>query len=162
MTADSTQARSRRLFVVSNRLPFSVQRGPDGPELVASSGGLVTALSSYLERRRREEPGLDFVWAGWAGGDVTAEELPAVREKALREHGAYPIALPAEEMEQFYRGFCNSTLWPLFHYFPSYASYREEDFQNYRAMNQRFCDAVLELAKPGDEIWVHDYHLLLL
>jgi trehalose 6-phosphate synthase/phosphatase len=151
-----------RLLVVSNRLPFSVQRSESGPELVPSSGGLVTALSGYLERRKRDEPELEFVWAGWPGAELAADEIEQLRAEALAEHGAYPISLSAADMHRFYHGFCNSTLWPLFHYFPSYASYREEDWATYRSVNEQFCEAVVALAKPGDQIWIHDYQLLLL
>jgi trehalose 6-phosphate synthase/phosphatase len=129
---------------------------------VASSGGLVTALSSYLERRKRDQPDLEFVWAGWPGAALAAEETQELRELSLREHSAFPIALNAADMHRFYHGFCNSTLWPLFHYFPSYASYNEEDWATYQRVNEQFCEAVLGLARPDDEIWVHDYQLLLL
>ncbi len=156
------QRKQKRLLVVSNRLPFALQHTERGPEFVPSSGGLVSALSGYFERRRRDEPDLEFVWAGWPGADVDESALSELRERARREHGAYPIALDASDMDRFYHGFCNSTLWPLFHYFPSYTTYEEEDFQTYRRVNQQFCDAVMELARPGDEIWVHDYQLLLL
>jgi trehalose 6-phosphate synthase/phosphatase len=153
-----------RLVVISNRLPFSLQRAGEGQELelVPSSGGLVTALSSYLERRRREDPELSFVWAGWPGAEVPPAEAEALRETAMRDHGAYPIFFSDADMDRFYHGFCNSTLWPLFHYFPSYASYEEADWERYRRMNEQFCQALLEILKPGDELWVHDYHLLLL
>lgn len=151
-----------RLLVVSNRLPFSLERSEAGAKLVPSSGGLVTALSGYLERRRREEPELEFLWAGWPGAEIEPQEAEQLRSTALAEHGAYPIALSTADMDRFYQGFCNSTLWPLFHYFPSYATYNEEDWETYRKVNEQFCDAVVELARPGDEIWVHDYQLLLL
>ncbi len=151
-----------RLIVISNRLPFSLRRTATGPELGASSGGLVSALSGYIQRRLTEDPSFECVWAGWPGGEVAPEEEAAVRATALEEHGAYPIFLGSEEMDRFYLGFCNSTLWPLFHYFPSYAVYREEDWETYQSVNQRFCDAVLEIVRPGDVLWVHDYQLLLL
>ncbi|MBP1624959.1 MAG: UDP-forming alpha,alpha-trehalose-phosphate synthase, partial [Acidobacteria bacterium] len=63
---------------------------------------------------------------------------------------------------QFYWGFCNKTIWPLFHYFPSYTSYEEEFWQTYQRVNQKFCDALLEFLKPQDVVWVQDYHLMLL
>lgn len=151
-----------RLIVVSNRLPFSFRRSETGIELGAASGGLVTALSGYIRRRREADSSFECVWAGWPGAEVDPTETDELRETARRDHGAYPILLSTEEMEQFYHGFCNSTLWPLFHYFPSYAVYREDDFATYRKVNELFCEAVLELVQPGDEIWIHDYHLLLL
>lgn len=154
--------RPARLLVVSNRLPFSVQRSDAGVELVPSSGGLVSALSGYLEKRRVEQPELEFIWAGWPGAELSAAETEQLKATALEQHGAYPLSLEAADMDSFYHGFCNGTLWPLFHYFPSYADYIEQDWETYRRVNEKFCDAIVELAQPGDEIWVHDYQLLLL
>jgi trehalose 6-phosphate synthase/phosphatase len=153
---------SRRVVIVSNRLPFSVQRSSSGVERVPSAGGLVSALSGYLERRRCEGVTTDLVWMGWAGGQVDEAEMEQLRQHAADQHEIYPLAFDASDMDGFYHGFCNSTLWPLFHYFPSYTSYREEDWETYRRINEQFCDAVVKAAQPGDEIWVHDYQLLLL
>ncbi len=148
--------------MVSNRLPFSVRRSEQGVELVASAGGLVSALSGYLERRKLEQPEVEFIWAGWSGAELSAEETEQLRAAALEKHGAYPLSLDAADMDGFYHGFCNGTLWPLFHYFPSYATYEEQDWETYRRVNQKFCDELAALVQPGDEIWVHDYQLLLL
>lgn len=131
-------------------------------ELVPSSGGLVSALVGYLESRKAEQPELEFIWAGWAGAELSAEETESLRKTAVERQGGYPLRLAGADMDSFYHGFCNGTLWPLFHYFPSYASYQEEEWETYRRVNQQFCDELLELARPGDEIWVHDYQLLLL
>jgi trehalose 6-phosphate synthase/phosphatase len=151
-----------RLLVISNRLPFSFKRTEAGFELGPASGGLVTALSSYIRRRKDADPAFECIWAGWPGGEVAPADAEALAEVAMREHGAHPILLSAREMDVFYHGFCNSTLWPLFHYFPSYAVYYERDYAGYRRVNERFRDAVLAIYQPGDEIWIHDYHLLLL
>jgi trehalose 6-phosphate synthase/phosphatase len=156
------RARAPRLIVVSNRLPFSIERTENGVELSPSAGGLVSALGGYLEKRKAEQPELEFVWAGWPGGELSAAEAEQLRETALERHGAYPLSLEAADMDSFYHGFCNGTLWPLFHYFPSYAIYSERDWETYRRVNEKFCEALMELVQPGDEIWVHDYQLLLL
>ena len=155
-------SRGGRLLVVSNRLPFSIQRNDGEVHLVPSSGGLVSALSGYLEARKAERPTLEFVWAGWAGGELSGDEVEHLRDAAREQHGAYPLKLDDADMDRFYHGFCNGTIWPLFHYFPSYATYDEQDFETYRRVNEQFCDAIVELARPGDDIWVHDYQLLLL
>lgn len=151
-----------RLVIVSNRLPFSVQRGSAGAELGEPSGGLIAALSSYLRRRSEEDPSFECIWVGWPGVEVPAEEQAPLRASAMRDRGAYPVFLDTTEIDAFYHGFCNGTLWPVFHYFASYAVYREKEWAGYQRANQRFCSAVLEVARPDDEIWVHDYQLLLL
>lgn len=151
-----------RLIVVSNRLPFTVESQGEDFRFVASAGGLVSALGAYLEGRRQSEPDFECVWVGWPGGAVSEESEPALREVALREHGALPVFLSAEEMNAFYHGFCNNTLWPLFHYFPSYTEYDPKHFDVYVNVNRRFADAVLAILQPGDTVWVHDYQLLLL
>jgi trehalose 6-phosphate synthase/phosphatase len=153
-----------RLIVISNRLPFSIKPGSQtgGYEVTPSSGGLVSALSSYIERRSAEDAEFECVWVGWPGGSVQPEDEAAFRGRCLREHGAHPVFLSDAEMDAFYHGFCNSTLWPLFHYFPSYAAYSEEQWATYQRVNRSFCEAALGVIRPGDVVWVHDYQLLLL
>jgi len=150
-----------RLVVVSNRLPFTLKEGPDGWEFTPSAGGLVTALSGYLERERQSAD-LDCVWVGWAGHEVPLEQHQALREMALEKHGSWPIFLTEGEADLFYHGFCNKTIWPLFHYFPSYADYDHHLWNAYVATNQRFCDELAGLLREDDIVWVHDYQLLLL
>jgi trehalose 6-phosphate synthase/phosphatase len=90
------------------------------------------------------------------------EQEAAVREFAERQHKCCPIFLPEESMDRFYHGFCNKTLWPLFHYFPTLAVYEEQYWQEYRNVNRIFAEAVVNALKPDDMVWVHDYHLMLL
>lgn len=151
-----------RLIVISNRLPFTLQNRDEGFELVPSAGGLVSALGAYLEGRRRDEPDFECIWVGWVGSSVPAEREQEVRQLALEAHSAFPLFLSPEDMNQFYLGFCNNTLWPLFHYFPSYVDYNPEHWATYVRVNGLFRDAVLELLRPDDTIWVHDYQLMLL
>jgi trehalose 6-phosphate synthase/phosphatase len=153
-----------RLVVISNRLPISIKSGTTGGahELVPSAGGLVSALSSYIERRSAEDPQFECIWVGWPGGTVEPADEGALRERMRAEHRAQPVFLTEPEMDSFYHGFCNSTLWPLFHYFPSYTEYSEEQWETYQRVNQAFCETALEVIRPGDVVWVHDYQLLLL
>ncbi|HEU5077460.1 MAG TPA: bifunctional alpha,alpha-trehalose-phosphate synthase (UDP-forming)/trehalose-phosphatase [Polyangiaceae bacterium] len=150
-----------RLIVVSNRLSFSLVREGDELTFSSSSGGLATALTSYIERRRAEDPSFECLWVGWPGSSVAKGEQEEVRRRALAEHRAYPVFMSDEDIEAFYNGFSNSTLWPLFHYFPSYTHYDEDQFSAYCRANEVFAEAVLEVARPGDVVWVHDYQLLL-
>lgn len=150
-----------RLIVVSNRLSFSLVKEGDEFAFTPSAGGLATALTSYIERRRVEDPGFECLWVGWPGVSVDEGEQEEVRRRALVERQAYPVFLSDECIEAFYNGFSNSTLWPLFHYFPSYTHYDEDQFSAYRRANEVFSEAVLTVARPGDVVWVHDYQLLL-
>jgi trehalose 6-phosphate synthase/phosphatase len=153
-----------RLIVISNRLPFSIKsRTAAGVyEFVPSSGGLVSALSSYIARRSAEDPQFECVWVGWPGGTVEPLDQAAVRSQMRVEQRAQPVFLTEPEMDSFYHGFCNSTLWPLFHYFPSYTAYSEEQWETYQHVNRIFCETALAIIQPGDVVWVHDYQLLLL
>jgi trehalose 6-phosphate synthase/phosphatase len=162
----------RRLVVVSNRLPFTVTKEEGWLAFNASAGGLVTGLSGYL-RSNEAGASLDapkgadgeanYVWVGWPGISIDdADEQAEVRTRAAAEFHSYPVFIDEAEMDRFYHGFCNSTIWPLFHYFPSYAEFDEDDWENYKTVNQTFCDAVLEVLQPDDIVWVHDYHLMLL
>jgi len=152
-----------RLVVVSNRLPFTVSFKGGAPEFKPSAGGLTTGLWSYLDRKLPEgveRP--DYLWMGWPGASVPPEHEAAVRMYAEQKFKSSPVFLPEESMDRFYLGFCNKTIWPLFHYFPSNTRYEENDWQEYRHINRLFADAVLAQLRPDDILWVHDYHLMLL
>ena len=73
-----------------------------------------------------------------------------------------PVFPGKEQYEDYYNGFSNSTLWPLFHYFPTLVDYKKDYFEAYRGINQQFAETVVSIYQPGDTIWVHDYQLLLL
>ncbi|MGA2245982.1 MAG: bifunctional alpha,alpha-trehalose-phosphate synthase (UDP-forming)/trehalose-phosphatase, partial [Verrucomicrobiota bacterium] len=151
-----------RLVVVSNRLPFTVSF-PDGqPRFTASAGGLTTGLWSYLDRKAAEGPEkLDHLWMGWPGASVPPEHEAAVRAHA-GEFKCSPIFLPEDSMDRFYQGFCNKTLWPLFHYFPTLTHYEEEYWREYQNVNRVFGEAMVKVLQPDDLLWIHDYHLMLL
>lgn len=154
---------SGRLIIVSNRLPFTVHLGNSELQFDESAGGLVTGLSAFLDSYKDHFPRQEkHIWVGWPGNTIPEELKETVRAKALAEYHAYPVFLSEADMDQFYLGFCNKTIWPLFHYFPSYTVYQEDYWQNYRRVNELFCEALLELIQPDDTVWVQDYHLMLL
>lgn len=142
--------------IISNRLPVNVQHGDDGLVFEASSGGLATAMSS-LEAESK-------IWVGWPG--IDAETLSdAEREEItteLAKQNCYPVFLTAKEVELYYEGFANDTLWPLFHYFQNVAHYSGEYWQAYQEVNQKFADAAMQVAASDARVWVQDYHFLLL
>ncbi len=149
---DAATNPQRPLLVVSNRLPVRVERQGDDWLVVPSAGGLATAL-----RGLDEQP----LWIGWPGAEIDAASRDAVRDR-LREQGLAPVHLSADEERLYYRGFCNTALWPLFHYFTSSVSYDEQEWCAYVAVNERFAAVVADHAPPGARVWVHDFHLMLL
>jgi trehalose 6-phosphate synthase/phosphatase len=104
----------------------------------------------------------DYLWVGWPGCEVTETLAERLRSTAAEKFHASPVFLSREDMERFYLGFCNKTLWPLFHYFTTYATFEEDQWECYRHINEVFCDAVMKILRDGDVLWIHDYHLMLL
>lgn len=151
-----------RVIIVSNRLPFTVSMEDGQPQFRMSPGGLTTGLWSFLERLAIDpQKGVDFLWVGWPGASVAPEHMPAVRTHG-EQFRAAPVFLSEDNADRFYHGFCNKTLWPLFHYFPSITQYEEEDWQNYQQVNATYAEALMEILQPDDIVWVHDYQLMLL
>nr|WP_193322604.1 bifunctional alpha,alpha-trehalose-phosphate synthase (UDP-forming)/trehalose-phosphatase [Pyrobaculum calidifontis] len=151
-----------KLVIVSNRLPVSVVQRDGAYEIREAVGGLATAVRSFL---RAVEGGKalglsEVVWVGWSGLRAEAE-TEEVRGR-LREMGLVTVPLAGEEVNLFYEGFCNSTLWPLFHGLIVYTVFEGRFWDAYVRVNQKFAEVVLPLVEPGDIVWVHDYHLMLL
>ena len=146
----------QRLVIVSNRLPVSVERGPEGFDFRPSIGGLATSLSTLREER-------EMVWVGWPGIELEKEaERQDIRTRLRQESGCVPLFIPPELFERFYDGFSNSTIWPLFHYFPQHAHFDQKTWKAYQKVNKLFLEKLLEVVQSEDWIWVHDYHLMLL
>ena len=151
-----------RLVIVSNRLPFTVSIDEGEPRFESSSGGLATGLWSYLEKTSSIPDGqFDFLWLGWPGVAVEPEHAPQIHAHGERFRAA-PVFLSKETANGFYHGFCNNTLWPLFHYFATLTHYEESDWRDYQRINEVYADALLKVLKPDDVLWVHDYQLMLL
>jgi trehalose 6-phosphate synthase/phosphatase len=144
-----------RLLIVSNRLPITLTQNEGRLEVARSSGGLATGLAGPHERG-------DGLWIGWPGdtGNLGAAERAQVTERlaALR---AVPVWLAADEAKRFYEGFCNSVLWPTFHYLLDQLPIHMQGWTAYERANRRFADVVAEHHRPGDLVWVHDYQLML-
>ena len=152
-----------RLVIVSNRLPFTVSFNDGTPQFKPSAGGLTTGLWSYLDRKAPEgTENPSYLWLGWPGASVTEKHQAEVSTVAEKQFKSRPVFLPEESMDRFYLGFCNRTIWPLFHYFPTLTHYDEECWQEYRHVNQVFGEAVVNALRPDDVLWIHDYHLMLL
>jgi trehalose 6-phosphate synthase/phosphatase len=152
-----------RLVIASNRLPFTVSIERNQPRFAPSSGGLTTGLWSHLDRFRADPATQnDFLWVGWPGASVAREHEAAVQSFGQTHFNAFPVFLPEDSMDRFYHGFCNRTLWPLFHYFTTVARFEEEHWDEYQRVNHAFANALATVLQPDDVLWIHDYHLLLL
>lgn len=145
-----------RLLIVANRLPVHVVSRKGRLYVQPSIGGLATGLGSYYKSH-------ESVWVGWSGVHLdTVGKRRGAFEKRFKCENCYPVFLSREDIERYYHGFSNKTIWPLFHYFPLYAAYNETWWQAYKRVNRKFCETVMKISKPGDTIWVHDYQLMLL
>jgi trehalose 6-phosphate synthase/phosphatase len=145
----------QRLLIVSNRLPITIQERKGELHVEPSVGGLATGLSSWYKSS-------DSIWIGWAGvGRKKIKRGKDIMAK-LRSENYYPVPLSEHDVEAYYHGFCNRTIWPLFHYFPIYAEYSEDFWRAYERVNTAFANVVAGIARPNDIIWIHDYHLMLL
>lgn len=152
-----------RMVLVSNRLPFKVVQVEGQSQIHQSSGGLISAILSLSESSGFIPPSEahrnKIQWIGYA----EPVELPILSANTLNvPFDLHPLVVDSRDYDGFYNGFSNDYLWPLFHYFTSYAAFKESYFEKYRIVNERACDIVATTCRPGDFIWVHDYHFLLL
>ncbi|MBN2351556.1 MAG: bifunctional alpha,alpha-trehalose-phosphate synthase (UDP-forming)/trehalose-phosphatase [Spirochaetales bacterium] len=145
-----------RLLIVSNRLPVTVAEENGALVFNASSGGLVSGLSAYLD----VQPDIEHLWLGWPGSGSFSDEN-RLREELRARYRAVPVLLDDATADSFYNGFCNNTIWPLFHYFPSLTVYDEAMWEIYKRVNAVFAGAIAAELRPDDVLWLHDYHLML-
>lgn len=131
--------------MAANRLP--VHRVDNGWE--RSPGGLVSALAPILQRT-------NGVWIGWTGS--ADEAIDPFRSDGIEN---IPVPLSGQEVDDHYLGFSNRTIWPLFHYAIRTPEYHRHWWRSYQAVNRRFAEAIVAVAKPDDLVWIHDYQLLL-
>ncbi len=145
-----------KLHIVANRLPYSISKQDNEYQLIESVGGLATGMKSvYTEYGGK--------WIGWSGlnsDDLNPKEAAEI-DALLEEKGCATVPLSENDILEYYEGFSNKTIWPLFHYFTQYVDYSPENWETYKRVNQRFADRVLDVCEEGDTVWVHDYQLLL-
>ncbi|MCK5421869.1 MAG: trehalose-6-phosphate synthase [Deltaproteobacteria bacterium] len=143
------------IVIVSNRLPVRITQTGKKPQLIPGSGGLVTAMAPVLRNRGGK-------WIGW-DGDKSGKSHKKLFKKETTGIGysLIPISLTPQEVEQYYEGFSNATLWPLFHDFLDRSQFQPENWHTYCSVNRKFARTVAENSDEDDLIWVHDYHLLL-
>lgn len=146
-----------KTIIVSNRLPYKFSITGNKLRYSKSAGGLATGMLSIHEQG-------NSIWIGWTG--LAEDEIPCDDKKdtlieQTLEKNCIPISLSRKEIDDYYYGFSNKTLWPLFHYFLCYTKYNTTTWEAYKAVNRKFADEVLAQASPGDTVWIHDYQLML-
>jgi trehalose 6-phosphate synthase/phosphatase len=148
----------KRLVIVSNRLPVTIEKKKKEIRYKKSVGGLAVGMASVYGE-------YDSLWLGWSGvprENLSQQQVDEITRELQDQHGSYPIFLTKSDVNAFYYGFCNKTIWPLFHYFSNYTTYERNLWSAYKRVNRIFADTALQFLQPGDTLWIHDYHLLLL
>jgi trehalose 6-phosphate synthase/phosphatase len=138
-----------RLILVSNRLPVTIQNAESGQTVTRSSGGLVSGLDPLHQNG-------DGIWIGYPGTAPDANIRNLLADMRLE-----PVDIPDSEYDGFYEGFSNGAIWPLFHYLLEYCNFDPAVFADYKRVNERFAEKILEHANDDDTIWIHDYQLML-
>lgn len=145
-----------KTIIISNRLPVQLQISDGILSAIPSVGGLATGMKSVHK-------GGESLWIGWSG--LTDEEIPNKLsneiDKALAQHNCSKVKLNQNDIEGYYFGFSNRTIWPLFHYFLEYTEFELAFWESYKSVNQKFADAIIEKSEDDDIIWIHDYQLML-
>ena len=134
-----------RLIVVSNRVAKN-----DGANK-GSEGGLAVGVMAAMEKA-------GGVWFGWSGKVDNRNSEPKVEQRGSIEY--VTVNLKPSEYNQYYKGYANSVLWPLFHQRPELMRYSDTDLSGYLQVNSKFADELVSVIQPDDTIWVHDYHLI--
>ncbi len=143
-----------KTIIVSNRLPVKISKEDGTLVTKPSEGGLATGLGSIYKEG-------DNVWIGWPGLAVSSESEKTEITEQLADENMRPVFLTPKEIEEYYEGFSNETLWPNFHYFNQYAVYNQNFWDAYCKVNAKFSKAIEEIVEEGDTLWIHDYQLLL-
>lgn len=144
-----------KLYIISNRLPVKVTGQEGAFAFTRSEGGLATGLDSLQSTYEKH-------WIGWPGICPDSDGGRREIRRKLEQLNFHPVYLSEKQIENYYEGYSNSTLWPLCHYFYVYTHCRNCYWEAYREVNEIFCRAICELVEPGDKVWVQDYQLMLL
>ena len=151
-----------RLIIASNRLPFSVEHDEDEIRVRQSSGGLVSALKNYFESTASQTDISEKLWIGVADFPQEDWDKLLASESIEYDFEVHPLFVDKPLYDDYYNGFSNSVLWPLFHYFPTLVQYPANFYEAYAQVNKMFSNELASILKPGDIVWIHDYQLMLL
>jgi trehalose 6-phosphate synthase len=142
--AEESRALVKRLVCISNRVSL--------PRRSAAPGGLAVGVLAALQR-------VGGVWFGWSG--ETSDDPRPEPEVLARDNIRFAtVELKTADFDRYYNGFCNGTLWPLFHYAMGRFRYDNDDYEAYQSVNAQFARQLQSILRPDDAVWVHDYHLI--
>jgi len=148
-----------KIIIISNRLPITVQKNIENNiEYIESIGGLSTGLKNIHHQG-------NSIWIGWPGistDKLTENERNDINRTLIKDYKCLPVFLSEDEVNLYYHGFCNKTIWPLFHYFQEKTEYDFETWETYKSVNLKFFKTVESIIEKNDIVWVHDYQLMLL
>ena len=144
-----------KIIIIANRLPVKIEKKNSKFSVTSSAGGLATGLGS-LETKAEK------YWVGWPGIHAENDAEKEIITKKLQKRNYYPVFLTSAQIEDYYEGYSNSTIWPLCHYFFSYIQYRNEYWDAYQQVNSLFLEKALPVIENDDIVWVQDYQLMLL
>ncbi len=147
-----------RLIIVSNRLPISIRSENGKLKFSKSAGGVISGLSAYLASLKKQGQFTDFLWVGWPG---IAKEQATIGKINIGGGKFFPVELSQNDIDNFYHGFSNATLWPVFHSFPSFASFENDQWNAYKRVNELYAAKLAKTVRPGDAVWIQDYQLML-
>lgn len=150
-------SKSDNLVIISTRLPVTISKKDGKLKFSQSSGGLATGMSTIGKS-------LKSIWVGWPG--IANEDLTQ-KDKAyiiteLKKYKCSPVFLSKKEIDEYYSGYSNATLWPLFHYFVGKTRYETVFWEQYKRINHRFAKEAKQFINANTQVWVHDYQLMLL
>lgn len=154
----------KRLVIVAYRIPFKIEQDGEEQKLIQNSGGLVSAilsLSKNMKDAKTLDPSNKIQWVGYS--DSFFEENDKENDLLTNDtFDVHPVQIEEELNEAYYSGFCNSTIWPLFHYYPYITNFEDSDFNAFIDANKLFQERLKGIIQPGDLVWVHDYQLMTL
>ncbi len=152
----------KRLIIVAYRIPFKIEIKNEKPVLIQNSGGLVSAILS-LSHKMKEEGIMDtekkILWFGYSDTFFEDNSSENLSDDTFE---VYPIQINPEINLPYYGGFCNSTIWPLFHYYPYLTKFENHYYEAFLQANELFYEQLKKILQPGDLVWVHDYQLMKL
>ncbi len=150
---------SNKIIIVSNRIPCNLSLSNGDIKYKKSISGLVTALDPILSKN-------GGLWIGWDG--QTGERIPGNRKVCISDecgnttYSVQCVNLSKKEIRDYYHGFSNRSIWPLFHGFIFQSHFNLDYWKTYVSVNKKFCNNILQEATEDNLIWIHDYHLTLL